>query len=557
MNYYPEFAVLLDRYLSQADRSGAWLAQRLGVNPATVTRWRNGDTRPNSPEMVIRLADVLGLHEPALRQQFLHAAGYGYLEGSATTADASQTPASAVVLPEPPPAAAISPLDEFAPAVEASEEAGATGSIETSTATMDERPQIFTIISGWYRQLAAQPAIRIVSMAAVLCLGVAVWAIITWPVLRSNAGVQHFAVGEWQNLSPGVSPDEASLTEGTRQLLYQKLSQSGALQGIAWGDPQVTEQTQHALDVWIEGSYQQKNQVELKANLYKQGGVYLTTVAVQGPVETDTVLAPTCYLDLQNQLAGKILGALKIKIDPATLTQMDLAPTHSCAALRLNNQAAELVMDGSLQSAQPLLEKAIALDSTYADAYNNRGQLFYRQGDWTRAVQDHQHAQELQPHNPIYPYNLGLDYDRLRNYPAAIHAYEQALDLDPTYIQAYNNFGFILLQTHELTRSLDVLQRGLALDPKAYYLHKNIGRVYLEQGNPARAVAELQQAIELFTGNGGYPEALYYLAVAHQALRQTDQACAALAAYSPIADQDEPERATSAAKLGHELACPP
>jgi|GEM_PF-1853956 len=92
MKYYPELASLLDRYLVAADRSGAWLAQRLGVNPATVTRWRNGETRPNSPEMVIRLADVLGLHEPVLRQQFLYAAGYGYLERTENIDPAVQPP---------------------------------------------------------------------------------------------------------------------------------------------------------------------------------------------------------------------------------------------------------------------------------------------------------------------------------------------------------------------------------------------------------------------------------------------------------------------------------
>ncbi|MFN8493008.1 MAG: hypothetical protein U0350_35725 [Caldilineaceae bacterium] len=78
MSYYPEFSALLDEYLAAADRSGAWLAQRLGLNPATVTRWRNGDTRPNSPEMVNRLVDVLGVREATALQHFLQAAGYGY-----------------------------------------------------------------------------------------------------------------------------------------------------------------------------------------------------------------------------------------------------------------------------------------------------------------------------------------------------------------------------------------------------------------------------------------------------------------------------------------------
>jgi transcriptional regulator with XRE-family HTH domain len=98
MNYYPEFAHLLDQHLTAADRSAAWLAQRLGVNPATVTRWRNGDTRPGAPETVVRVADNLGLHEPTARQQLLHAAGYGYLD-SPPTSPSPSAPAQIGVAP--------------------------------------------------------------------------------------------------------------------------------------------------------------------------------------------------------------------------------------------------------------------------------------------------------------------------------------------------------------------------------------------------------------------------------------------------------------------------
>ena len=76
MSYYPEFAALLDHYLAEQERSAAWLAQRLGINPATVTRWRNGDNRPNGPETVIRIADILGVHGRE-RDGLLHAVGYG------------------------------------------------------------------------------------------------------------------------------------------------------------------------------------------------------------------------------------------------------------------------------------------------------------------------------------------------------------------------------------------------------------------------------------------------------------------------------------------------
>lgn len=79
MNYYPEFAQWLDRYLSAYDRSGAWLAQRIGVNPATVTRWRNGQSRPDRPETVSRIADILGIHGEE-RARLLYTAGYGIMK---------------------------------------------------------------------------------------------------------------------------------------------------------------------------------------------------------------------------------------------------------------------------------------------------------------------------------------------------------------------------------------------------------------------------------------------------------------------------------------------
>ena len=41
MAYLPEFAELISQALTRLDRSPAWLAQRLGVNASTVSRWLN------------------------------------------------------------------------------------------------------------------------------------------------------------------------------------------------------------------------------------------------------------------------------------------------------------------------------------------------------------------------------------------------------------------------------------------------------------------------------------------------------------------------------------
>ena len=75
--FYPAFSTLLTQYLQQYDRSQAWLAKRLGVHHGTVSRWLTQGTRPKSPEMVIQIADILGIYNLEERQRLLVEAGYG------------------------------------------------------------------------------------------------------------------------------------------------------------------------------------------------------------------------------------------------------------------------------------------------------------------------------------------------------------------------------------------------------------------------------------------------------------------------------------------------
>ncbi|MEZ4616810.1 MAG: NB-ARC domain-containing protein [Caldilineaceae bacterium] len=96
MAYVPEFADLINRALARLDRSPSWLAQRIDVNPSTVSRWLNQGARPGDPEIVVRVADTLGL--TAQVQELLTAAGYGYVavdpqaEPESTPAPTQTTP---------------------------------------------------------------------------------------------------------------------------------------------------------------------------------------------------------------------------------------------------------------------------------------------------------------------------------------------------------------------------------------------------------------------------------------------------------------------------------
>lgn len=79
MSHYPEFARILSDHLARQDLTATWLARRLKISASTVNRWLNHGTRPGDPQVVIRIADILGIHNPDERQAILISAGYAYI----------------------------------------------------------------------------------------------------------------------------------------------------------------------------------------------------------------------------------------------------------------------------------------------------------------------------------------------------------------------------------------------------------------------------------------------------------------------------------------------
>jgi tetratricopeptide (TPR) repeat protein len=89
--------------------------------------------------------------------------------------------------------------------------------------------------------------------------------------------------------------------------------------------------------------------------------------------------------------------------------------------------------------------KAIELNSNYAEAYNNRGIVYEYQEKWDLALAD----------------------------------YTQAIKLNPNYADAYINRGFVYLELRDINKAREDFQRAAEL--------------YFTKGN----TADYQEAIEL------------------------------------------------------------
>lgn len=369
---------------------------------------------------------------------------------------------------------------------------------------------------------------------------------------KSSTVVVRFAFDQWTSQGQSAGLDGNLSIATMREALFQKLSCVNGFQPV---DP-YTETILNELDLLINGNLRIQPDIELAIQLINpKARARLQSVTERQPWSEDQTQLELTLLTLQNNLFQKIVRAINIQLQPENAAFVSRIPTDNPEALRLNNQAVALILHRQLDQAAAQLEKAIAYDPRYADAYNNLGQLYRQRGDLRRAIEQYELATELLPCIALYHYNLGFAYEEDQQYDNAIAAYKAAITRNPAYGKAFNNLGFVYLQTGRLAEAEQYLQQGIAIDPSAAYLYKNLGRVYLAQGRPTEAIAQIQAAVTLFPD---YAEARYFLAEAYRQAGQPQNACDQLAAYMPLAATDatdDPARVQSATVLSTTLSC--
>ncbi len=103
-------------------------------------------------------------------------------------------------------------------------------------------------------------------------------------------------------------------------------------------------------------------------------------------------------------------------------------------------------------------------------------------------------------------YNLGVSSQQQGKIEAAIHSYQQVIGcwakiskkaLLPYVVNAYSNWGCILVQEGKFDEAIEVFQAGIAVAPGDATLYNNLGIALLEQRKPEEAIAFYRKAIEL------------------------------------------------------------
>jgi tetratricopeptide (TPR) repeat protein len=183
-----------------------------------------------------------------------------------------------------------------------------------------------------------------------------------------------------------------------------------------------------------------------------------------------------------------------------------------------------------LEKALHFYNEAIKKNEDFADAYQNRGILFLKEGKIDLAIKDLETA--IQKDNEFYDAKLILaktysesgkleessklfdaikekmkDSSQFHNFygqnamrrnqqDLALFAYNEAIRLNPKNIEALTNFGYLYIQQYEYEKALNLLNKALAIDSKFSIALNNIAFIKGKQGNYTEALEYLNKIID-------------------------------------------------------------
>jgi TolB-like protein/Flp pilus assembly protein TadD len=212
-----------------------------------------------------------------------------------------------------------------------------------------------------------------------------------------------------------------------------------------------------------------------------------------------------------------------VRLDPNySLAYVGLADTYTL--LSFFTLAAP---NDAFPKAREAAEKALAIDSTLAEAYTALGQVksFY-EWDWAGAEELFQKGIALNPNYPLLHHWRSINLMALGRLEEARAEMQRALELDPLLLIANVNLGRIDYYDGRYDQAIKQYQRALELDENFMRTHLRLGLAYVQQGRFQEALDEYQRAREIA---GDTPQITAHMAHVMAVSGKRSEALAALA----------------------------
>jgi Flp pilus assembly protein TadD len=141
--------------------------------------------------------------------------------------------------------------------------------------------------------------------------------------------------------------------------------------------------------------------------------------------------------------------------------------------------------------------------SLIAFAYEGRGRIALRHGDYGRALADFNEAIHLNPNRASLYRDRAQAYRQTGERELAIADYDEAIALDPKLAAPYHERGLALAAKGDLDRAILSYSTAVRLDPSDAQVRLDRGLAFVARGQADDARADFEAALALPAGKDG------------------------------------------------------
>ena len=175
-----------------------------------------------------------------------------------------------------------------------------------------------------------------------------------------------------------------------------------------------------------------------------------------------------------------------------------------------------------------------------ADVLNqfNLGVQFYNQRDFSKAIQAYQKVIELDPTYVEAYNNLGIIYQTIGDVDRAFGAYQRSTEINPRYEKGYNNLGILLFLKGRYEEALGSFQKAIGVNPNNIESHINLGILFKRIGESEKAIESYQKALAI---NPFHKETHYNIALLYEQLENLELAINHYQLFIQLSSKSNPE----------------
>ena len=167
------------------------------------------------------------------------------------------------------------------------------------------------------------------------------------------------------------------------------------------------------------------------------------------------------------------------------------------------------------------LNKAIALDSNYVEAWYQLARYYMDLKEYARAREYLLRAIDINPLHGKSQSRLGMVYFYLNNFDLAKKAYQTALALNPLDFNTRYNLGEVYYSENDSVKAIREFKKTLEYNPGHVEANFKLGLLLLANGMTKEAIIHLEQAAHNDKNNS---RILIQLAVAYEKLGDKNKA---------------------------------